>query len=163
MTKPTQKSRLCWQCEGNISANDEVCPYCGVSVRPLGLGDVPYQIGKDASQQVPKAPYTPDSFDEPLPLDNKIELKNLQGQEQLQNEPPKSNFEDPLYDFKIVTITIVSLLTGVVFLLFGTILLLFAHDGVLNLTWDGRYWYIYLLIGIPLLIYGWRQLMSIRD
>lgn len=148
-----QKKRLCWNCEGSISQKDEVCPYCGVSVRPLALGDTPApyiqedEFEEDEEEAHPPYESEAEEGDPSSTKDHSLHISS----------------EESLRDFKIITITIASLLAGMIFFFFGMILLLFAHDGILTISWNGTYWYLYLLIGIPLLIYGWKQLKDIKD
>lgn len=155
------KKRLCWNCEGNISAADEQCPYCGVSVRPLSVGEdthgssmsPPYRLGTESGEHVPRSPYA----------EKESESNAHEDVESKDKRHSVAETEDPLKDFKIVTVTIISLLTGMVFFLFGTLLLVFSRNGILTLSWDGSFWFVYMIIGIPLLIYGWYQLHSIKD
>lgn len=55
------------------------------------------------------------------------------------------------------------LIPGVFFLLFGMIMFLFSREGVLSLSWDAHYWFIYLGGALPLLYYGWRLLQKVEE
>ena len=69
--------------------------------------------------------------------------------------------EMPLDSFKSSLMATTLLLAGSVFFLFGLVLALFSHQGVLTLQWDGSIWYVYSALSVPLLIIGWRSLMKI--
>lgn len=53
--------------------------------------------------------------------------------------------------------SLLMLLPGSIFLLFGLVLYLFAVDGKLHLEWNANYWFVYLVLGSPLLYFGWRE------
>ncbi len=52
------------------------------------------------------------------------------------------------------------LLPGAVFFLFGLALYLFSQEGILTLRWNASYWSYYLVLSLPLLYFGWRQVPS---
>ncbi len=158
------KKKICWNCEGNVAIDNEVCPYCGVHVNltPIeGTGPqknaslaAPFKPAtvNTAEKQAPKAPYLFQSKDPAT--ENKEPL-----------EPPKNTEEEPLADFlQESLLTLLSLLIGGVLLIFGCILFLFSNsEGIFTLSWNGKYWFIYTLISIPLLYLGWRSLSKISD
>lgn len=137
---------MCWSCEGNVPLSAESCPFCGVTldnVMPSAVGGYksPYRLAKaEEAEVIPVAPL-------------------LKGDDSLISE------EDAQADqTKQVMLTLGCLSIGIVFLLFGIILFLFSGaDGSLVLRWDAHYWYLYLIIGFPLLIVGWRTLSNIVE
>lgn len=54
------------------------------------------------------------------------------------------------------------LTVGVQLVLFGLLMLLFSHRGVILLKWDASYWFVYCLAGGPLLYFGYRYLNLLR-
>jgi len=139
------KKKLCWNCEGNVEEKHENCPYCGVSmnVSPLAgtktaddLLAPPYRSNSsNKDQSIPKAPYS-----------NK-------------EEPPAEVVSAPATtgEFQSAAVSLTFLTVGSVFALFSLVLALFSDkQGVLTLHWHASYWYIYLLIALPLLYLGWR-------
>lgn len=148
-TKP--KKKLCWNCEGNVTLQAENCPYCGVYLSP---GDEakdhpfspPYKNTQtEGNSEVPVAPYA-NQEKESSPI-SKEETELDQDKEQI------TTIVQPL----------ALLLAGSMFFIFGLALLLFSHNGVFSLHWDGNYWYIYLLISLPMLGFGWMFMRNIKD
>lgn len=134
MNKPV-KTKLCWNCEGSVSRSAENCPYCAVYLSPEKEDlsqDPPY------SKQIPKAPYNPVEQEEVIGLPEAQELATT--------------------GFRGAFLPLILLSTGLISLFFSLILFLFAENGKLTLQWDGSYWYIYLLLALPLLYFGWRYL-----
>lgn len=146
------RKRLCWNCEGSVSLAEETCPFCGVSVVPAFLEGAgaefapPYSSHAETDYGVPKSPY---GFHE--------EKDNLEAQ-----QPKEADEAEPAMDeFKQVTLSLVFLLCGSVFFLFSLALGLFSHNGVFTLQWDANYWFIYTILAVPLLFFGWRSLMKL--
>lgn len=149
------KSKLCWNCEGSAPYEAENCPYCGVYLSPLALGDdqdtqnlfsPPYRV-EDAARSVEETNETPyTSFQESNdvssnPIDETVAIQSS-------SHP---------------ALSLVAVLAGFVFFLFGLALGLFAEDGTLTLRWSSAYWYLYLIVAIPLLVWGWLDIEKHRD
>ena len=150
-----QKKKLCWNCESQVSIEEETCPICGVSVVPAYLEGTganfspPYSMGAGTDFGIPRSPYETDASNSSL--ESEISEKKIE-----EGQPA-------LDEFKRVMITVILLLTGSVFFIFSLALALFSRHGVFTLQWDGSYWFIYTLFAIPLLIIGWRSLMRLDD
>ena len=153
------KKKMCWNCEGNVAIDNEACPYCGVSfnVSPMAGTDPnltafasPFKPTTTAALSVPKAPYT-------SPAE---EVKEPQ-------ESPPPFTEEPefaLSDLHRTLLTLISLSLGSLLLIFSAILFLFSDaNGVFTLHWNGSYWYLYLLIAIPLIYFGWKTMKDFHE
>lgn len=148
------KKKLCWNCGGNASLEDEHCHYCGVYLSPLPLdGKVdenslfkpPYRLDEvEEDQDVPPSPYAPEQ--------EEIDQTNPQ-------EPTKKEKQSVDLSKEIV-LPIFLLLSGMVFLFFSLALLLFSQNGVLTLTWSGSYWAFYMGFALLMLFLGWRTLQK---
>ena len=141
MQKP-QKTKLCWNCEGNVSRTLENCPYCGVYLSPEAA-----DIQEEKANSAPKTPYKP-------PKSQEIPKAPYAPQESVSqiNEPAipaKSSLLQSLF------LPLILLSSGTLALFFGFILLLFASNGTLTLQWNGEDWYFYAIAAIPLLALGW--------
>lgn len=152
----TQKKKLCWNCEGNVSLDDENCPYCGVSVIPASLEipnlhAPPYQMGHIQENVIPRAPYKSEEH-----LDSTNEAHADKSKEEGEDIEDTS-----INEFKNILLSLLFLLTGSLFFLFGLTLMLFSHNGLFTLQWNGTMWYIYSLLSIPLLFFGWRALLKL--
>jgi len=152
------KKRLCWNCEGNVSINEETCPYCGVSVIPASLDGSkdtfapPYSLEASTEAIIPPPPYA--ALDH-APV-------NASAKEAVQEEN-STDTDDSFVEFKKVLIALMLLLTGSVFFLFGLVLALFSNQGVFTLQWNGTLWFIYSGLSLPLLLCGWRALTKIES
>jgi hypothetical protein len=159
-TKP--KKKMCWNCEGRVTFQDENCPYCGVYLSPLNEGATedkedlfapPYRMGgieEEEEQAVPLAPYTAP-------------------QEAVAVAIPKQAIEENHHestgpflsaDIKAAVLPLIFLLGGSVCFLFGIALLLFSQHGTLTLQWSGDYWFVYFIAALPMLLFGWKYLQG---
>lgn len=160
MNSKKNKTKLCWNCEGSTSFQDESCPYCGVSLSPLSIGEgveqslnPPYRLSnEDDDSKIPVSP-----FGETRPEGEEASNEDAT----LSNEQAIGALSED--NAKITTITMCFLLAGSMSLLFGFAQLLFSQNGVFSLQWSSHFWYIYLLIAIPLLFFGWNSLQKIKD
>lgn len=152
MSAPT-KQKLCWNCEASVSLAEENCPYCAVYLGPATITGYeeeeelapPYKM--EETQEVPASP-----FEAEKPVAKK--------EEYVEDEPlvHQSNGE-----MSVVAIPMSLLLGGTVFFLFGIILYLFSREGVFTLHWNGEYWYLYQLLALPMLYFGWKALQRVDE
>lgn len=153
-SKTSAKKKLCWNCEGNVSHQQENCPSCGVYLSPSSdssketLFAPPYKIEEASadSNEIPAAPYAD------------------QQSSKLSQEASLASIGDNAdADRPNILVPLVLLPAGTVLFLFGLALFFFSRDGALTLRWNGTYWFLYLFLGLPLLVYGWRCLTRIQD
>lgn len=156
------KKKLCWNCEGSAPHEVEHCPYCGVYLNPPlseseskgSLFSPPYTFTvPETHREVPEAPYKANR-DNAVVGAAKTPLSDSEIEEEAKNETGQ---------FKQVITTLLCLLSGSVFFLFGIALLFFSQHGVFTLHWNGNYWFLYLLSGSPLLFFGWIALKQMQD
>jgi hypothetical protein len=158
--KATTKKRLCWNCEGNVPLNLENCPYCSVYLNPSSRDDSkdeeedlapPYRlVTSSEDQKVPASPFS--NLEPENPKDENIKATG--------------NIADAsatLNDVKIVAMPLTLLLAGSIFFLFSLLMLLFSERGLLTLQWNGSYWYVYLIIALPMLFFGWKSLRNVDE
>lgn len=62
-----------------------------------------------------------------------------------------------------VLLPLLCLSFGSVFFIFGLVLLIFGHDGILTLQWNAERWYVFLLPATALLYFGWHGLPDILE
>lgn len=111
------KRKLCWNCEGNISLQEVVCPYCRASVIPT-----------------------------------------------TETNTEENNEEDDDTDRgTLVATTMALLMGGTFFFLFGCLLYFFSEGEYFVLRWSNSYWFIYLLIALPMLYFGLQKLRELPD
>lgn len=154
------KKKLCWNCEANVQFGIEACPYCGVAIetenqksQDTKRGNIrpPYKLVDSQSDQgVPKSPFAtiPQQMN-----DEQADESNIA------DEVAEKSEEDP----RLIITTMAMLMGGGIFFLFGLILLLFSNEGYLQLRWNDDYWFIYLLIALPMLYLGIQNLGKFRN
>lgn len=152
------KQKLCWNCEARVDFGVESCPSCGVylSTSPLleqaapdlvNNHSAPYQhVVVEEESSIPESPY---------------QFEDADNSEEPSSSEEAGDEEEVGSDYwKAELVPMGLLFAGSIFSLFGLALLLFAEDGVLTLKWNGDYWYLYLLLGVPFLTFGWRALQQ---
>lgn len=154
------KQKLCWNCEARVDFGVESCPSCGVylSTSPLleqtasvesNYSTPPYRyVANEQETQIPESPY---NFQESVTQPSFTEVTSPSKQAEISITPAT---------WKIELMPMGLLLAGSIFSLFGLVLLLFATNGELILRWNAEYWYLYLLLGVPFLTFGWRSLQK---
>lgn len=157
----TVKQKLCWNCEARVDFGVESCPSCGVylSTSPLleqsatinNFSTPPYRYVAD--EQETKIPESSYSFQDPLPETVVHEETKVETITSVSTSPVQIMW-------KLELVPMGLLLAGSIFSLFGLVLLLFSTNGQLTLKWNGEYWYLYLLLGVPFLTFGWRALQK---
>lgn len=154
------KKKLCWNCEGNVSLKAEVCPYCGVSVVGIpsdissGALTPPYRLVNPAQE----APIPVSPFAEPV-----LEVEEEEERDPFIEESPEASHAAKEDDSRNVVIVLALLAIGSIFFIFGFALLLFSDEGFLSLHWNSTYWFVYLLLALPMLGFGFRQLNALND
>ena len=137
------EKRLCWNCDGDVSLHLEQCPFCGVDLNSPQSKKETYQGLGSPFQKAPK--------DSLLPEDNFM----VTDEEWRQALDDKKE-EDPVSTSRREVIALLLLLPGIVFGLFGFLLLLFSDEGMLTLHWKQNMAYFYFLGAVPLIFLGWR-------
>lgn len=143
--KPKKRQKLCYNCDGDIDVDVIVCPFCAADLR----------------EERPEERYS--SFvSNTQPMDQEATLKSLypaspkMSREALE-ETEEEAFEEDSAPKEVNVFTPTVLFTlGVQLSLFGVLMLLFSHHGVVILKWDARYWFFYLLASFPFLFFGYR-------
>jgi hypothetical protein len=135
MNKMKRSTRLCWSCEGDVSFDAVKCPFCGVDLDVLTETESVSSPEETPLVADPAFAVTVDEWNQALEQDTGKE-------ESSSNE----------------AISLLLLLPGVVFFLFGLTLLFFAEGGMLQLQWKADFAYFYFVGALPLLFFGWRNL-----
>lgn len=148
---PSPKKKLCWNCEGRVSLAEENCPYCAVYLGPAPdengeTKDIlvpPYRLVEAEEEIIPPSPYTQEKK-----------------REEVENQ---EDYSVAKKDFREVVLPLGLLSAGSLFFVFGLILLMFSDKGIFTLTWNGAYWYFYLLFSLPMVFFGWWSLRKIEE
>ncbi len=145
------KKKLCWNCEGNVArtATDN-CPFCGVYLHATeepeeDAWNPPYRLttlNTKQDEEVPTPPYTSQQEEAPE--------ANVGAQEKTISLPQDT------VDIKKEILPLLCFLSASIFFVFGLILLLFSHQGVLTLQWNGSLWPLFLFGSGPLFFFGYK-------
>jgi hypothetical protein len=135
MATGNQKKRLCWNCDGTVDVHLSHCTYCGAELLRNG-GEYLEESAHEEPLQDAGNQYNEDQFEEA-------------DEEELAHAPLRQ---------RSLTLPFMLLVPGTLLSLFGLMVWLFSRDGALELRWDASYWYVYVLLALPLLIFGWRSL-----
>jgi hypothetical protein len=154
--KPKKRQKLCHNCEGEIDLDVIVCPFCAADLREEKpelrhssynpsfshvnqqtnqslYPSSPYSALKESSEEVEAPPQVPEAV---LTEEVKSEAKNIFG---------------PTVLFTL----------GVQLFLFGFLMLLFSHKGVVILKWNAHFWFWYVLSSFPFLYFGYKSVSKL--
>lgn len=163
MSSTHQKTKLCWNCEGTVSRNEQHCPFCGVYIQRDEDEDLtiveeskpqehvlppPYNTQEQIqSEAIPEPPYLPEESNVSQSIDE---------------QTVSSAVTTSAQGWQAIILPLSLLLGGSLFFLFGLFLLLFSRGGTLTLQWDSSYWLFYLILSAPLLLLGWKYLSQVE-
>jgi len=154
--KPKKRQKLCHNCEGEIDVDVIVCPFCAADLR----------------EEKPEQRY----FPRPQSLQNNQMMQSLyptahrQETPAPQSAPPGSAPQEeaaeaaPSEEVSKSTNSFVPTILftlGVQLFIFGLLVLLFSHKGVVILKWDARLWFIYVFAAVPFLVFGYRAVSKL--
>lgn len=176
--KSTEKQKMCIHCEGRIPIEAEICEYCAsyqtdANVKnsfqaPLfqnqtledsltSLYTPPYQGKKPNFSQSPAKEEPMFSAHPQTPM-----YKDVAGQ------APRNPFEGATVNTteeesqqKNSLWPTLFLTTGIFAFVVGLMQCLFSKNGTLHLEWDTNYWFLYCLLGAPLLYFGIKKLREL--
>ncbi|MBA2728381.1 MAG: hypothetical protein H0U49_09450 [Parachlamydiaceae bacterium] len=164
MSARPERKKMCWNCEGNVNLNAENCPYCQSALYPQGEDSE-----KPIKQEYP-SPYKPprtdhsmsQSFAPSSPFTGKIAQEDSEENEHSEENDEISDIRH-VSDTKNVVVTMGMLMGGLVFFIFGLLLLLYSSNGYLVLRWSNAYWFFYAGIGALMIFLGFYNLKNIDE
>ncbi len=178
--KSVEKEKICISCEGRISFDAQVCPFCasdqsGSKIQNSFQAPIfQNQSLEDSLSSLFTPPYQgkrpqfgiPQNLSEPAPQEPK----------QMYEEPPlyKDVTEHPHVD-PLLSATIeeeeeteesslwptLLLIAGANICILGLMQLFFSRGGVLRLEWNANYWFFHCLVGAPLLYFGYKKVKAL--
>ncbi len=151
--KPKKRQKICFNCDGEIDLDVIVCPYCAADLReekpeqqrPIFPPEGTTKNQKTMESLYPSSPRIHADLpqeDAPAAPAEAIEEPS---------EAKSKNIFGPTILFTL----------GVQLCLFGLLMVLFSHKGVMVLRWDARLWFLYVFASIPLLVFGYRSLSKL--
>ena len=174
--KPTDRQKLCPNCDGNVPLEATECPYCAADLSAqmekesapsqavlfknqslqeslASLYTPPYSSSASNSSSAPKAPV----FKEAAP--KRAEPTYKSAPPTPAPAPAAAEMaapEETAEKGSVLSIMLLSL-SGVLLTL-GLIQFFFSDHGILRLEWDASYWFIYCLGALPLFYFGYKKL-----
>jgi hypothetical protein len=136
--KPKKRQKLCSHCDGEVDLEVIVCPFCAADLRE--------EKPERERRLYPSARILGDEGGISSPLYPEREEEKEEGSTAVL--APSQNTWMPIIFFTI----------GIQCVLFGLFTLLFSKSGSVVLSWNASFWFIYCLIGGPLLYFGYQKL-----
>jgi hypothetical protein len=151
--KPKKRQKMCGNCEGEIDLDVIVCPYCAADLREEKPEQQRPSLNARAEKNLGKTMDSlyPSSFPQPKIQAEGDEIQEVAAPVMEEEEGKEKNILGPTILFTL----------GVQLCLFGLLMVLFSHKGVMVLKWDARLWFLYVFASIPLLIFGYRSLSKL--
>jgi len=159
-------TKMCPSCEGNIAMDATFCQYCGSNVfeRNENLAnqqtkeDVKSLSYEETLSSLYPPPYKPKAIQT---ASTKYYEENEEDKENKNsNEINESDLKEEEEEKSALIPTILFWL-GINILVFSILLLIFSKDGVLHLKWNAKFWFLYSMISIPLLYFGFKGLKNL--
>lgn len=152
--KPKKRQKLCHNCEGEIDLDVIVCPFCAADLRE----EKPEQrrpsynpsfmhVNQQTNQSLYPPAYSIKSAPEEAPLEPEAR-EPVVAMPAEEVETVSKNIFAPVVIFTL----------GVQLFLFGFLMLLFSHKGVVVLTWNAHFWFWYVFSSIPFLYFGYKSI-----
>lgn len=166
--KPTDRQKMCVNCDGRVPFESIACPYCSADMAKAPEVDAHRDIGDkhQAIQDSLTALYTPPYQQKASksvasePKAKKTSASKTVPQENIavasspEGVKIKVGFNKEAQN---VLISILALSLGSLLFVLGILQIFFSEDGWLRLEWDASLWFIYCLAALPLIYYGYRK------
>jgi hypothetical protein len=151
--KPKKRQKLCYNCEGEVDLDVIVCPFCAADLREekpeLQRSSFSPSVSSVKQMNTEQSLY-PSHYPEPEMAPPRPVEQTLPAIEE-QEEPTTIK----------TLLTPVLLLTSGMHLFMLALALIFLSDhGVLVLKWDAKFWILYLIASLPLLVFGYRSIQN---
>jgi hypothetical protein len=171
--KPVDKQKMCSNCDGRISHEAIVCPYCGTEQQDTSNTNAfqaplfKNQSLQDSLASLYTPPYTQKApaYAVEEPVKKKAEpMRSARTEKPLISpQPQMTAFAAPQAEenspaAKNSLIPILMLSFGGNLFLLGLLQFFFSSNGTLRLEWDASYWFIYCLLSLPLAYFGFKKL-----
>lgn len=155
--KPKKRQKLCHNCEGEMDLDVIVCPFCAADLREekpeqkrASYNPSFLHTNQQTNQSLYPSPYSP----KPSPREEEAAVEPEAVEMTAAAEPA----EEKESGSKNIFAPTVFFTLGVQLFLFGFLMLLFSHKGVVVLKWDAHYWFGYVLVSLPFLYFGYKSI-----
>ncbi len=151
--KPKKRQKLCHNCEGGIDVDVIVCPFCAADLREERPEERSSSYLASMKESASKSQVSQSLYSS--------EPRKVQKEEVLEEEVAAVVATPEEAKAPSVFLPTILFTLGVQLFLFGLLVLLFSHKGVVVLKWDARFWFFYILMAFPFLIFGYRSLSKL--
>lgn len=159
MDTTSYTSKMCWNCDGHVGVDSHYCPYCGTDL----YQDSPKEENsfQKTLSSMYKPPYNPTRTT--LGVPSYEENNNVHYDDEDEEDEEEDYESDPEINAKSNDMGIWPLLflsMGMNLMTLGLLLFFFSDGGKLTLEWNSHYWFIYCVLSVPLLMFGWKLLRA---
>ena len=177
------RTKACWNCEADVGCDVTYCPFCGTDLLGSTINSTVNSQKQDTKfsdqslqeslASLYKPPYSirnrqgfgvPDEREESSfnQIESATENPLFQSYEEAKSvevtDPPEAS-EPKVENINSGNILpLLFLMIGSHLFVLGALLLFCSKDGLITLQWNSRFWFMYCLLGFPLLYIGARQL-----
>jgi hypothetical protein len=148
--KPKKRQKLCHNCEGEIDIDVIVCPFCAADLREE-KPEQRYSSYMSQGQEMNQKQTMQSLYPAPFPATEAAPEEPV-----LEEAEKVAEAKGPGIFVPTILFTL-----GVQLCVFGLLMLLFSHKGVVMLKWDARFWFFYLFASIPFLVFGYKTLSKL--
>ncbi|MBM3207988.1 MAG: hypothetical protein FJZ57_05210 [Chlamydiae bacterium] len=177
--KPADRQKICTNCDGRIPVEAQECLYCGSKVvlsqemaAPSPAFD--HQSIQDSLSSLYAPPYSNMSANDMKNDKDKNKPKPILRESQdnqLHAALGKFNHSqttpvDPIQERepgKSSFMPLLMLLLGGNLLIIGLLQFFFSENGVLRLEWQSKYWFVYFLISVPVILLGYKKANDCKE
>ncbi|NGX34525.1 MAG: hypothetical protein K1060chlam1_00878 [Candidatus Anoxychlamydiales bacterium] len=157
-------TKMCPSCDGSVAMDAVYCPYCGSDIfekseslaNQKTSDDVKSLSYEETLSSLYPPPYKPKAI-QSATAKYYEENSDVDEESQEENEGDSS----PLKKESNALIPTALFWLGINIFVFSILLLVFSQNGVLYLKWNAKFWFLYSIISIPLLYFGFKGLKNL--
>lgn len=149
-----EKMRMCPHCEGTVPLDSSSCRFCGSSFNEENsrMKGAFRDQREDDYYNPPYAPAPELSAESVFYPENEESMQSAEYQED-------ENANEEEEKGHILALALLS--AGTMLFTLSLLLFFFSEHGRLVLEWKSRYWSLYMIIGAPLIYYGFQKLRKL--
>lgn len=152
-----ERLKMCNGCEGRIPLEASSCPYCGAQweekLRHASSGPQPLFKAQTLQESLASLYNPPYSSAPPTPEQRREALERTLYP---QDGHAAALGEQVIEESGVLWPTLL-LSLGAQLLCVGLLQLLLSERGVLRLEWNSHYWFLFCLLALPLLVFGYKK------
>lgn len=147
-THAKKRQKLCLSCDASVDIDVIVCPYCGAD-----LTQAKENMNEEPRESLLYSEQNISSLYPPPYQEKKLYEESFEPEQTSDVEKPTSQ---NLKSLAILPIFFVSL--GMMLFTLGLFILVFSTNGQAILKWNAKYWFLYILFSVPLMVFGYKSL-----